>query len=98
MKFEILGFLPAPRNFTIQISNFIGWFRLKEKLPEQKIETPVSSPHREGLWKVSEKSESFSSIEPTKNLSNFLWAGKKAKISNFISWFCLKGKLPENKI
>ena len=28
----------------------------------------------------------------------FLQAGEKAKISNFMSRFCLKGKLPEQKI
>ena len=40
----------------VEISNFIGWFRLKEKLPEQKTDTAVSCHDSEGLWKVSAKS------------------------------------------
>ena len=40
-----------------EISNFIGWFCLKYKLLEQKIDTAVSCPDTEGLWKVSAKSE-----------------------------------------
>ena len=32
------------------------------------------------------------------NTVKFLRPGEKAKISNFFSWFCLKGKLAEHKI
>ena len=32
------------------------------------------------------------------NTVKFLGAGKNAKISDFIRWFCLKGKLAEQKI
>ena len=41
----------------VKISNFIGCFCLKEKLPEHKIDTTVSSPDNNGLWKVSAISE-----------------------------------------
>ena len=50
----------------IKISNFIGWFSLKDKLPEQRIDTAVSSPDSEGLWKVSAKSELWFPIQPSK--------------------------------
>ena len=33
----------------VKISNFIGWFCLKDKLLEEKIDTAVSSPDSEGL-------------------------------------------------
>ena len=48
-----------------EISNFIGWFCLKDKLIEQKTDAAVSSPDTEGLWKVSAKSESWFSIQAT---------------------------------
>ena len=51
----------------VKISNFIGCFCLKDKLPEQKIGTTVSSPDIEGLWKVSAKSELWFPIQPSKN-------------------------------
>ena len=50
----------------IKISNFIGWFSLKDKLPEKKIDIAVSAPDSEGLWKVSAKSESQFPIQPSK--------------------------------
>ena len=52
-------------------------------------------------WKIV---ESFSQIwivvsnSAYQKTVKFLRASKKAKISNFISWFSLKGNLPENKI
>ena len=57
MKFEILAFLSARRNFTVKTSNLIRWFCLKDELVEQKIYTAVSCPGREGLWKVPTKCE-----------------------------------------
>ena len=48
-----------------EISNFIGWFCLKDKLIEQKTDAAVSSPDTEGLWKVSAKPESWFSIQAT---------------------------------
>ena len=40
-----------------EISNFIGWFFLKDKLLEQETDAAVSSPDTEGLWKVLAKSQ-----------------------------------------
>ena len=48
----------------IKIENFIGWFCLKEKLPEQKLDTVVSCPDSKELWKVSAKSKPWF---PTQN-------------------------------
>ena len=59
-----MNFLRASEK--IKISNFIGWFSLKDKLPEQKIDTTVSSPDSEGLLKVSAKSELWFAIQPSK--------------------------------
>ena len=71
MKLEISTFLSAGRNLTIKISNLISWFCLKDKLPEQQIDTAVSCPDSEGLQKVSAKSESWFPIQPSKNWQNF---------------------------
>ena len=78
-------------------SNFFGWFRLKEKLLEEKMDASVSCPDSKELRKVSAKSESWFPIQHKKNWVNFLWAGEKVKISNSIGCFCLKDKLPEQK-
>ena len=101
MKFKILTvkFLPAGKK--VQISNFIGWYCLKEKLFEKQMDTSVSCPDTGRLWKVSAKSESEKSAKSYsayQKTVKFLRAVEKAKISNFVTWFCLKGKLPENKI
>ena len=48
-----------------KISNFIGWFCLKNKLLEQKNDAAVSCPDTEGLLKVSAKSESCFAIQLT---------------------------------
>ena len=65
MKYEILtvNFLGASKK--VEISNFIDWFCLKDKLFEQKNDTAVSCPETEGLWKVSAKSELWFPIQPT---------------------------------
>ena len=57
MKFEnlMMKFLLAGKN--LQILNLIGWLCLKDKLLEQKIDTSVSRPDTEELWKVSANSE-----------------------------------------
>ena len=47
-----------------KISNFIGWFCLKDKLLEQKTAAAVFCPDTEGLWKVSAKSELSFAIQP----------------------------------
>ena len=49
----------------VKISNIIGWFCLKDKLVEQNFGIAVSCPDSEGLWKVSAKSESWFSMQPT---------------------------------
>ena len=76
-----------------KISNFMSRFCLKGKLPEQKIYKAVSCPDSEGLCKISAKSESWFPIQPTQKMVTFLGASEKAKISNFVGWFCLKDKL-----
>ena len=60
---KMVKFLGAGKK--AKISNFIGWFCLKDKLLEQKTDAAVSSPDTEGLWKVSAKSESCFAIQPT---------------------------------
>ena len=49
----------------VKISNFIGWFCLKDKLLEEEIDTAVSCPDTEGIRKVSAKSELWFPIQPT---------------------------------
>ena len=49
-----------------KISNFIGWFRLKEKLLEEKMDTSVSCPDSKELWKISAKSEPWFPIQHKK--------------------------------
>ena len=79
MKFKILTvkFLPAGKK--VQISNFIGWYCLKEKLFEKQMDTSVSCPDTERLWKVSAKSESWFPIQRTKKLWNFFEQVKRPK-------------------
>ena len=48
-----------------EISNFIGWFCLKDKLLEQKTDVAISSPDTERLWEVSAKSQLCFAIQPT---------------------------------
>ena len=60
-----MNFLPAGEK--VKISNFIGWFSLKDELPEEKIDTTVSSPDSDELRKVSSKSELWFPIQPSKN-------------------------------
>ena len=77
----------------VKIFNFIGFFFLKGKLVEPETFSGVSCPDTEGLWKVWAKTESWFPIQPPKNLENFFRVGEKVKISNFIGFFFLKGKL-----
>ena len=78
-----------------KISNFIGCLFVKGKLVEPETFTGVYCPDNEGLWKVWGKTESWFPIEPPKNLENFFRVGEKVKISTFIGFFFLKGKLVE---
>ena len=52
MKLEILAVKFLPGGEKVQISNFIGWYCLKDKLSDQKMDTSVSCHDTEGLWKV----------------------------------------------
>ena len=79
----------------VKIFNFIGVFFLKGKLVESETLSGVSCPDTEGLWKVWGKTELWFPIQPPKNLENFFRVGRKVKISNFIGFFFLKGKLVE---
>ena len=54
------------KNFSIKISYFLCWFRIKDKLTEQKTGAAGSCFDSEGLWKVSAKSKSWFPIQPTK--------------------------------
>ena len=87
---KLLNFFWAGKK--VKISNFIGFFFVKGK-PE--IFTRVSCSDTEGLWKVWGKTESTFAIQLPKNLENFFRVGEKVKISNFICFFFVKGKLVE---
>ena len=50
----------------VEISNFRGWFHLKEKLLEEKIDTTHSCPGSKELWKSSAKSEPWFPIQHKK--------------------------------
>ena len=52
MKFEISTMKFVGAGEKTKISNFIGWFCLKDILLEQKIDRTVSCPDTEGLLKV----------------------------------------------
>ena len=58
----MVKFLAAGKK--VEISNFIGWFCLKDKFLEQKIDTAVSFSNSEGLWIFLEKSELRFLIQP----------------------------------
>ena len=77
----------------VKISNFISWFCLKDKLLEQKLDTAVSCPDTEVLWKMWGKTDSWFLIQPTKNCVDFFQASQKVKISNFMGFFYLKDTL-----
>ena len=65
MKFEtfMVKFLGAGEK--AKISNFIGWFCLKDILLAEKLDRTVSCRDGEGLLKVSGKSDSWFLIQPT---------------------------------
>ena len=90
MKLEIWTFLAAARNFTVKILNFIVWFRLKDKLLEEKNDTGLSCPDTEGPWKVWGDSDSWFPIQPRKIAANFVPTNQKIEILNF-TLICPKG-------
>ena len=60
-----------------------------------KLSQEFPCPDTDGLWKVWGKTESSFAIQLPKNLENFFGVGEKVKISNFIGFFFVKGKLVE---
>ena len=54
----------------VKIWIFIGYFRLKEKLSEQKIDSVVSCPDSEKLWKILAKSKPWFTIQDPKKYWN----------------------------
>ena len=98
MKFEILAFLPAQKKFDRFLVGSI------EKKGSDFCETFDSRSlwgEETGVSIFCSGNFSFRRNQPMKFeiwMVKFLGASKKAKISNFISWFPLKDKLPEQKI
>ena len=72
-----MNFLRAGKK--LKISNFIGWFYLKDKLTEQKIDTPSFCPDSKDLLKVSAKSISWFTIQLKKIRWFFLEQARKSK-------------------
>ena len=98
MKYEILMVKFLRASEKVEISNFIGWFCLKDKFLEKK------NGHISFLsWKWRDV-ESFSKIwiavsdSAHPKMVKFLGAGEKTKILNFIVWFFVKNKLLGQKI
>ena len=61
---KLVNFLRAGEK--TKISNFIGWFCVKDKLLGQKTERAVYCPDTEGLLKVSAQSEWWFPIQLSK--------------------------------
>ena len=70
-KYEILIVKFLGDGEKVEFSNFIGWFCLKDKFLEKKMDTSVSYHDSEGLWKISSKSESWFPIQLTQRWWNF---------------------------
>ena len=70
-----------------EISNFIGWFCLKDKLLGQKTDAAVSYPDTEGLWKISAKSELWFPIQLTQKWWNFLEQARAPKLQILLFGF-----------
>ena len=71
-----------------QISNFIGWFCVKDKFLGQKTEREQFT-----VLTLFSKMKTLLSNSAQKNWVNFTWASEKVTISNFIALFCLTDKL-----
>ena len=82
----------------VQISNFIGLFCLKGKLPEAMLFTGVLFSDTEGSWNVWAKTESNFPNQPPKNWSICFEVPKRVQISYVIAFFYLKSKLLQPKI
>ena len=77
---KMVKFLQAGEK--VKISNFIGWFCLKDKLLEQNFDTAVYCPDTERLWKFSAKSESWFLMQPTEKWWNFFEQARRSKFKN----------------
>ena len=98
MKFEILVFLPAQKKFYRFL---VGLIEEKDSDFSETFHSPSLWGEETGVSIFCSGNFSFRQNQPMKFeiwMVKFLGAGKKPKISNFISWFCLKGELPEQKI
>ena len=85
---KIVKFLRAGKK--VKISNFIGWFCLKDKLLGQLTQHFRAMKSFSTIWIL------VSNSDPQKWV-NFLRVGEKTKISNFIGWVCVKDKFLEQK-
>ena len=105
-KTECRFLIQSPKNLQKFLSSgqegqtfkLCGLFFLKGILVESETLTGVFFPDTKGLWKGWDKTESWFTIQPRKNLVNVDRAGQKDKISNFFSFLFLKGELVEPKI
>ena len=95
---KIMKFLRAGKK--VKISNLIDWFCLKDKLLGQKNwHSILLSWHWRAMKSFSTIWILVSNSDPQKWL-NFLWAGEKVKIPNFITFLvqkinCLGKKLTQ---
>ena len=74
---KIVKFLQTGKK--AKILNLIGWFCLKDKMTEQKVDTASSCPDSKELWKVSEESNSWFSIQPKKIGGIFFKQARRSK-------------------
>ena len=87
-----------PKSKRIKISDFMVWFSLKGTLVEPKTLAGDLSYETEGSWQVLRKTDCWFPIQPIKKSANFIPASERAKISNLMGWFFLKGTLVKPKI
>ena len=71
------NFVPASQK--VENSNFMGLFCLKGTLIQAKTVKGISSCDTEGPWKVWGKTYSRFPIQPRKDSTNFIEAGKKGQ-------------------
>ena len=112
MKFEILTFLPARRNFIIFVQaelktpiQILLKISVAHRLVFSKRYIGSTKNYSRGFilshWKAHRKfgvklTPDFQ-FSPEKNSLNFVPASQEVKISNFMGLFCLKGTLVQLK-
>ena len=86
----MVNYFPAGKR--IEISNLVGWFRIKDELIETKTFTGVWFCDTEGQRKVWTKTKSMFPNKP-KQIVNFFAAGEKVRHLKFILllWYLLLG-------